>query len=683
MITRPANADKHPGDIQRLSGARRPKDVVAAERAAKTAAKVKAAAAKETGIQKVAQIENEGRKKRTSDHRTSRINERLTIPRVTRARKGVDEQDDFSLDSNRTASGTLCSSEDDDFPDEQSPNEKTKGCSLSVDGENSPEEESASSESYETDLDDERLEPTIKKTYGKNKKLKKGMAVRARINTVAADMAQDDRPNVEGVKRKAGTDTETSRTKKPKPPTSSTVGLSGVSSGWKKNKAPQVNLSRAPSTASTRTTVSRRASSTITMDHEDGATASDDGPAFAFGGIPSDTEDVERPGPQYDGSTNRYRSTPDGIHVPDIQSLAKIEVIHAGPPRLKPGQVNSANNNGRVRIKNSHLPVGTTERFTRKVLPIALDTVGALAPWDYPDDQQIIDIWNLVFGSWDDHPITGGDVKGDLFIAVKGLIKRGISTWLHKFATAAEKALSMEFEHQGLSGVDEKAAFVQYLLGDTNDMSSKCRPFLWKTAYESDQDEDVRLEVLVHDNSTFVLHLVRALQGIFQGRLVARTFLEHILATSSIEDSNRVLERPVGALIMSIQAVHRTLLYSVEGSFKNPGSKSGAFSKANWGDYNTQSTRGESTIKRASVFLKRITSLKDQQWDDIFKAALMMQEHSKQVDAGEHGCGSDDGGTGEDSGDDDDVLFDPLYDEAPEPSSSSGIPVMEDPDPDV
>jgi len=60
-----------------------------------------------------------------------------------------------------------------------------------------------------------------------------------------------------------------------------------------------------------------------------------------------------------------------------------------------------------------------------------------------------------------------------------------------------------------------------------------------------------------------------------------------------------------------------------------------------------------------------------------------MQEHSKQADAGEHGCRSDDGGTGEDSGDDDDVLFDPLYDEAPEPSSSSGIPVMEDPHPDV
>ena len=86
-------------------------------------------------------------------------------------------------------------------------------------------------------------------------------------------------------------------------------------------------------------------------------------------------------------------------------------------------------------------------------------------------------------------------------------------------------------------------------------MSSKRRPFLWKSAYKSYQDENVRFEVLVHDTSIFVLHLVWALQGIFQGHLVACTFLEHILATSYIEDSNRVLEWPVGALIMSIQVV--------------------------------------------------------------------------------------------------------------------------------
>jgi hypothetical protein len=104
------------------------------------------------------------------------------------------------------------------------------------------------------------------------------------------------------------------RTKKQKS-SSTTQELSGLVPGWKKAKAPQPdasNLSRAPSSASTRTTVSRRASSTVTTDHEDGAvasaSASDGDPAFVYGGIPSDEEEVERPGLQYGAPlTNRYR----------------------------------------------------------------------------------------------------------------------------------------------------------------------------------------------------------------------------------------------------------------------------------------------------------------------------------------------------------------------------------------
>lgn len=36
---------------------------------------------------------------------------------------------------------------------------------------------------------------------------------------------------------------------------------------------------------------------------------------------------------------------------------------------------------------------------------------------------------------------------------------------------------------------------------------------------------------------------------------MARTFLEHLLATEGIDEEHRVVERPVGALVMSIQAV--------------------------------------------------------------------------------------------------------------------------------
>ena len=113
--------------------------------------------------------------------------------------------------------------------------------------------------------------------------------------------------------------------------------------------------------------------------------------------------------------------TPDGNCIPHIQSLTKIEDIHVVPQRPKPGLVNYKS--GRARIKNSHLPVGTTDRFTKNVLPIALDTVGALAPWDFPNDHQMVDMWNLIFGSSEDYALIYDDVKGDVFIAVKGLVR--------------------------------------------------------------------------------------------------------------------------------------------------------------------------------------------------------------------------------------------------------------------
>ena len=65
--------------------------------------------------------------------------------------------------------------------------------------------------------------------------------------------------------------------------------------------------------------------------------------------------------------------------------------------------------------------------------------------------------------------------------------------------------------------------------------------------------------------------------------------------------------------------------------------------------------------------------MKDQQWDDIYKAALAMQERNKQDATHASTERRDDGGsTGSSSedNDDDNELFDPLYD-IPEPSSST------------
>ena len=74
-----------------------------------------------------------------------------------------------------------------------------------------------------------------------------------------------------------------------------------------------------------------------------------------------------------------------------------------------------------ARVNNSHLPAGTTQHFTKLVLPIALDTTGALDPWEYPDDKQILEMWNLIFGLKDDHPFTNNNMKSELLTTMKSL----------------------------------------------------------------------------------------------------------------------------------------------------------------------------------------------------------------------------------------------------------------------
>ncbi len=69
--------------------------------------------------------------------------------------------------------------------------------------------------------------------------------------------------------------------------------------------------------------------------------------------------------------------------------------------------------------------------------------------------------------------------------------------------------------------------------------------------------------------------------------------------------------------------MHRALLYSISGAFELPSDKKSAeFSKTNWGDYTLITPHGNKVIKRASVFLKTIKNLKEEQWADIFKVAL-------------------------------------------------------------
>ena len=130
-------------------------------------------------------------------------------------------------------------------------------------------------------------------------------------------------------------------------------------------------------------------------------------------------------------------------------------------------------------------------------------------------------------------------------------MKCTISTWLHKFAQVAEKAIAAELLHQGFNMDVAKAEFVQFLLGDPKDLSSKNCPFIWEFVYD---DANAKRQVtFIYIN--VMVSIMKVSQAIFQGWLVAQTFLDHIIAISGVPKEYHVQEWLVGALILSIQVV--------------------------------------------------------------------------------------------------------------------------------
>ncbi|KAF8262361.1 hypothetical protein EI94DRAFT_1808914 [Lactarius quietus] len=360
-------------------------------------------------------------------------------------------------------------------------------------------------------------------------------------------------------------------------------------------------------------------------------------------------------GSEYKGSGDESDSESDAVDVieepnledeePDTniwwKSITKIQDIHSAPsPRA-----NAANKSQKKKeISYESLPQGTKHQFKTQIIPIALDMTSALKPWNAPSDESIIEIWNLMFG--DKYPLNDGDNECYCFVVAQTLIKRTISSWVHKFADIAEKALINEFAQQGLQTREERATLVQTLLGDADNMSDKKHPFIWELAYD--------------DPSAWP-------EGIFQGRLIACTFFGHVQVINTVDASYRVQEKPIGALIYAIQAVHRALLYSVTGALELPTDKKSAeFSKTNWGDYTLVTPRSEKAVKCASIFLNKISTLKDQQWDDIFEKAITFQAMVRKqcVTAREPDIRESElvGEGLTDSESDDEELLDPRYD---------------------
>ena len=71
---------------------------------------------------------------------------------------------------------------------------------------------------------------------------------------------------------------------------------------------------------------------------------------------------------------------------------------------------------------NADLPPGTVNKFNSFIVPMVYDTMGVLLPWATLSDDEVVNMWNAVFGD-SEHRIDAGDNESNLFRVVKSLVR--------------------------------------------------------------------------------------------------------------------------------------------------------------------------------------------------------------------------------------------------------------------
>ncbi|KAI0080516.1 hypothetical protein K474DRAFT_1657648 [Panus rudis PR-1116 ss-1] len=145
--------------------------------------------------------------------------------------------------------------------------------------------------------------------------------------------------------------------------------------------------------------------------------------------------------------------------------------------------------------------------------------------------------------------------------------------------------------------------------------------------------------------------------GTFQGSLILHTFANaHLCYSKALGPQDPFLKNhedpPIGALILSIQAVERALSFFKTGEKKIPNASAGHFSVDNWGDHTVIVDGKPKKVKRATQYVKTLQGWKKEKWEEYKKAAGEHCEESHRKRAGVIVIDEDEDEVAEDSDDD-------------------------------
>ncbi|KAJ7764025.1 hypothetical protein DFH07DRAFT_956294 [Mycena maculata] len=471
-----------------------------------------------------------------------------------------------------------------------------------------------------------------------------------------ADDSEEDAPKSK--KKKANRDDVLS--KRSTRDSTGTPAVQGAEDNGKKRKSTaKAEKSKKKAKTSKKKSGLNKESKSVGKDRE-AATRDDDDSMVAPGGPAIDddsAEVVERP-------------KKGGKKVKGIPSQTSIAIQPVQTKQLTRKELRG----GAAKWTLKHLPPGTADEFTNEVVPLCRQLAGTLTPWSGLTVKQIQDIVNQVYGE-NVHEVT----KESAWV---GLVGYRLSDWRAAIAAQAIKAIEALIEDSRPAITvtvsdgeeDVELVLVDAFPDDSAEAAEAAAPNAdgdSAGAAAPNADGDAAGAVVLDTNGDaavldanddtadtaprWKLYTAKGMaafvewaletrpdiptspfhwrtwgdgvdkKGFLQSHLIVYTFAYHLSCLAAIPGGYKRLDaQPVGALLLSVQAVQRALEFWRTGTYVNPLKASSHFSVDNWGDIQAAGNvdkKKNRLVRRATKFLASVQKWDDKRWKEVKEAA--------------------------------------------------------------
>ncbi|KAJ7312722.1 hypothetical protein DFH08DRAFT_1087533 [Mycena albidolilacea] len=281
------------------------------------------------------------------------------------------------------------------------------------------------------------------------------------------------------------------------------------------------------------------------------------------------------------------------------------------------------------KYKDSDLPSEAFPQFKGDVVPLARELAGTLEPWLFLNVAQVQAIVDRVFG-------PGKylvEKNGPWF----GLVTYRLTDWRSGFALQAQKAMdylvkdakecaTVQNTPDSIEMEDEEPDSKPFDFANAKGIAEFCEFALTEHKPGNKKKSTMAFHWRTYGDGTNK-------EGFFLSYNILYTFAHHLNELDNIPVKyERSMARPVGALLLAVQAVERNLGFWKTGQYVVPKGSDWFFSCDNWSDIRqTDPKTGNTLITRhATKYLSTIKKWTAERWDQQLDEAAVWKERKRQ-----------------------------------------------------